>query len=94
MADQPETSPESREPAFRLQRAYVNFAQGRGGVTELSLTFGYKENDLPAIGLVPIVMSWEFVPVLIRLLQTQLDAYQEQIGPVRDIFDQEAKEPT
>jgi hypothetical protein len=73
-------------------RAYVNFAGGQGTPMEFALTLGYKEPDADPAFITPIVMSWEFVPVLIQLLQSQLDAYQEKVGTVRDIQEFAEKE--
>jgi len=66
-------------------RAYVNFAHGRGAPLDFGLTVGYREGEANPILIQPLVMSWEFVPILIKLLQDQLDSYQEQLGPIRDL---------
>jgi hypothetical protein len=77
------------------QRAYVNFAAAQGSPIELAVTLGYREGDAEPTVVVPAVVAWEFVPVFIRLLQEQLDAYQEQVAPVRDVQQrQKAEEPT
>lgn len=82
---------ESEQPQYPEQasppRAYVNFGLGQGTALELAVTLGYKEGNAAPTVLAPIVMSWEFVPVLIRLLQDQLDSYQEKMGPVRDVME-------
>ena len=73
-------------------RAYVNFAAGQGGPMDLVLTLGYREGDAQPVSLATVTMTWEFVPLLTRLLQEHLDAYQEQVGPVRDMQQREKVE--
>lgn len=80
-----EDSEQPNPKSFSPPRPYVNFGAGQGSVMEFALTLGYKEPDADPTVVAPIVMSWEFVPVLITLLQSQLDAFQEEQGPVRDI---------
>ena len=86
--------PEQPQEEIRMvspPRGYVNFAAGQGGPLELSLTLGYRQGDAPPIVVAPIVVAWEFVPVLIRLLQDQLDSYQEQVGTIRNVADEHGR---
>ena len=73
-------------------RTYVNFAAAQGSPLELALTLGYREGDANPLAAALLVMNWEFVPVLIKLLQDQVDAYEERAGPIRDVS-AESKEP-
>jgi hypothetical protein len=74
--DQPPPQPELQSPP----RAYVNFAGAQSSPSELALTLGYREGDAQPVIVAPLVMAWEFVPALIKLLQDQVDIYQ---GPSR-----------
>jgi hypothetical protein len=50
---------------------------------------GYKEGPAAPTVSAPIVVAWEFVPVLIRLLEEQLEAYQGKMGNVRQVLEDE-----
>ena len=82
MAAEEQHPPTEHSPA----RAYVNFAHSGGGPYEFTLTMGYREGEAQPVIVQPVAMSWEFVPILIRLLQEQLDKYQEAVGPVRNLM--------
>lgn len=88
--EQPDRGVEGSTPPERITlqsppRVYVNFAGASGSSIDLALTMGYREGDAEPNVSILAVMSWEFVPAVIRLLQDQLDSYQDQLGPVRDI---------
>jgi hypothetical protein len=76
---------DAEQPPQPPARGYVNFAAGQGSATELAVTLGYREGDANPTMVAPIVMAWEFVPEFIRFLQQQLNTYEEQVGPVRDL---------
>ena len=86
-AQQPDTQP---DPMSSPPRLYINWAGGQGTALELTVTLGYKEGEAAPTVSAPLVMTWEFVPVLIKLLQDQLDAYQGKMGNVREVLEDEA----
>jgi hypothetical protein len=93
--DPNEQQPPDQPTVVPFPRGYVNFAAGSGGPLDFSLMLGFREGPANSASVVaPLVMAWEFVPLLIQVLQTQLDAYEEQVGPVRDLGKLESgKEP-
>jgi hypothetical protein len=64
-------------------RAYVNFAAGQGTVLELALTLAYREAGADPLVVAGVIMPWEFVPNLIKMLQEQVESYEKEVGPIR-----------
>lgn len=69
-----------------VRRDYINFAAAQGSPTDLALTLGYQQPSAEPLIAAHLVMSWEHVPVLIDLLQRQVDEYRRQIGDFPDLL--------
>jgi hypothetical protein len=83
---------DAEQPQPSLPRVYVNWAAGQGTALELAVTLGYKEGEAAPTVSAPIVVAWEFVPVLIKLLEAQLEDYQGKMGNVRQVLEDEKEE--
>lgn len=91
-SDQPQKDDKPKMQS--VPRAYVNFAAAQGSPTELALTLGYQQPSSEALIAAHLVMSWEHVPVLIDLLQKQVDEYRRQIGDFPDLLAQQKRRGT
>lgn len=66
-------------------RYYANVVRLRGGAYDVTLDFGYRAGDEPKPEpLARVVMSYEHVAAVARLLQNLLDQYSETVGPIPD----------
>jgi LmbE family N-acetylglucosaminyl deacetylase len=57
-----------------------------GGPFDLTLEFGYRADPVeePEVQA-RITMSWEHALAMVKAMQALVDAYQEQVGPLRDL---------
>ena len=74
-----------QQTAERPQKVYANVAAAHGGVWELTLDMGYQRPGNPPgdpESAVRVVMAWPHVKALLSVLQTQVESYEQQVGPV------------
>jgi hypothetical protein len=70
---------------------YANAVGARGGAFDISLEFGYVvppgEGEAPPVPnwRVRVAMSWEHARAMLQLLEEQIQAYEDKVGPIPDI---------
>lgn len=72
-----------------LRPIYANYVHAQGGPFEITLDVGYRCGPEDPEVAARVVMSWEHLSVLLKVLQKQLDEYQEQVGPLPNLVQEE-----
>ncbi len=85
MSEQPQNAASPPARVTSIPRAYINFGAAQGSPTDLALSLGYQQPGAEPAFVADLIMSWEHVPILIELLQQQVNAYVEKVGPIPDV---------
>jgi hypothetical protein len=67
-------------------RVHANAMAAHGGPFDISLDFGYRaEPEDDAEVQVRVTMSWEHASAMVKVLQSLVDGYQEQVGQLPNL---------
>ena len=72
-------------------RTYANFLLVQPGGMDVTISMGHQIGFEPVAWTVRVTMAWEEAKFLSAVLQAQLENYEREMGPIRDVMTRAAE---